>query len=275
MNLNLLQSLLMGFTAGFSAPLPVSGGANQGLLRYFFGVESEGALFELACHVAILVVILLCGRTELSRLHRANKMLKTPPRRRLQQPDLNSVNTIKLLRTAGLFAVVGGLVRLDFVADTLYLLGAVLILNGIVLWLPRTMRTGNKDARNLVRADGILMGLGAALSVIPGFSPVGGCMSAAAARGADRRYALRFAYLLLIISLGAGIVGDVAAAVGAGFDFGVMELLSAAAGAACAAFGSYLAIQIMHSLVRVRGIHGFCYYSWGQALLCFILFLFV
>lgn len=275
MNLNLLQSLLMGFTAGLSWPLPVSGDASLGLLRYFFGVESEGALFGLVCHVAILVVVLLCGKTELSRLRCTYKLLKIPPRRRHQQPDLNSVNTIKLLRPAGLIAAVGGLIRLDFVADRLYLLGAALVLGGISLWLPRMLRSGNKDARNMVPADGILMGIGAALAAVPGFSPVGGCMSAAAARGVDRRYALRFAYLLLVISLCAGIVADVAAVAGMSFDFELMELIFAAAGAACAALGSYIAIQIMHSLVRAGSIHGFCYFSWGQALLCFILFLFV
>lgn len=277
MNMNWIQSAVMGFVSGLCEPLPLSAEAHRGLLRNFFGIESEGALFLLLSHIAVLAVVLMTGKTELGRLRRANKLLATPKRRRTQQPDLNSVNTIKLLRTAGLLAVIGRMlsVHLDFVADKLYLLTFPLIAGGVILWLPTQMRSANKDGRHLVPADGMLMGLGAALSAVPGISLVGAATSLGAARGAERRYAVRFAWLLLIVSLAAAVVMDLLAVAGAGLEFELAELLSAAAGAAASALGAYLAVRVMQGLLRGSGISGFCYYNWGMALLCFALFLLV
>lgn len=279
MNLNWLQSAIMGFVSGLSEPLPLSGDANRGLLRQLFGVESEGPLFVLAYHVAVLVVVLMTGRLELGRLRRTAKILKTPPRRRTGHPDQNSAGTIKLLRSAGLIAVVGRLlsVHLDFFADKLYLLTAALVVGGIIEWLPVHFRSANKDGRHLAPADGMLMGLGAALSAVPGISLVGASASLGLLRGTDRRYALRFSWLLLVVSLAAAIFIDVLTVVGAGFSFEWMELLCAAIGGACAAVGAYLAVQLMLALVRrsSNGVSSFCYYNWGLALLCLVLFLLV
>lgn len=277
MNRNWIQSAVMGFVCGLCEPMPLSAQAHRGLLRSFFGIESEGALFLLLSHAAVLVVMLMTAKTELGRLRRTNKLIKAAPRRRNVQPDLNSVNTIKLLRGAGLLAVVGRMlsVNLDFVADRMYLLPLFLTASGILLWLPTQMRLGNKDARNMAPADGMLMGLGAALSAIPGISLVGASASIGAARGVERRYALRFSWLLLIVSLCCSIVIDVLAVVGGGFELELTGLLCAAIGAVFAAIGAYLAVKLMHALVRSGGIGGFCYYNWGQALLCFVLFLLV
>ena len=279
MNLTWLQSVMMGFVSGLSEPLPLSAEANRGLLRQFFGVESEGALFLLACHIAVLVVVLMTGQLELHRLHRANKLLKTPPRRRTAQPDLNSVGTIKLLRSAGLIAVVGRLlaVHLDVVSNKLYLLTATLILGGLIEWLPSHFRSANKDGRHLAPADGMLMGLGAALSAIPGISLVGVSASLGSIRGVEGRYGVRFSWLLLVLAMATAVLTDLLALAGTGFEFELTELLFAAIGGACAAVGAYLAVQLMRALVRRGGvgISGFCYYNWGLALLCLVLFLMV
>lgn len=279
MNLTWLQSAVMGFVSGLSEPLPMSSDAHRGLLRQFFGVGSEGALFLLACHAAVLIVVLTSGRLELNRLRRTAKILKTPPRRRTAQPDLNSVGTLKFLRSAALIAVVGRMisVHLSDITDKLYLLMPMLIVSGFLLWLPTQMRGANKDGRHLAPVDGMLMGLGAALGAIPGISLVGSSASFGIMRGVDRRYAIRFSWLLLVISLVCAVVMDVLALAGTGFDLALADLLGAAIGAVCAALGAALAINLMRGLLRRggSGISGFCYYNWGLALLCLALFLMV
>ena len=64
MNLSWLQSAMMGFVSGLSEPLPMSSEAHRGLLRQLMGVESEGPLFLLMCHIAVLVVVLMTGRRD-------------------------------------------------------------------------------------------------------------------------------------------------------------------------------------------------------------------
>lgn len=279
MNLSWLQSAMMGFVCGLSEPMPLSAEAHRGLLRQFFGVSSEGPLFLLMYHIAVLVVLLMTGHLEINRLRRTAKLLRTPPRRRTGHPDLNSAGTLKLLRPAALIAVIGRMlsVHLAGVSDRLYLLFPILIASGLLLWMPTQMRTANKDGRHLTTADGILMGVGAALSALPGISLVGASASIGSVRCADRRYAVRFSWILLVVSLGTAIFIDLLSIAGTGFDFTVSELLRAAVGGAAAAVGAYLSIQLMLSLVRKggRGLSSFSYYNWGLALLCLVLFLLV
>lgn len=277
--MNWLQSVMMGFTSGLCEPMPLSAEAHRGLLRHFFDLESEGALFLLLCHIAVLTVVLWAGKLELRRLRRTAKLLRTPARRRTGHPNLNSAGTLRLLRPAALLAVIGRLlaVHLGFVADRLYLLPFPLLLSGLLLWLPTQLRTANKDGRHLTAADGALMGLGALASAVPGISLVGATVSIGSIRGAQRQYAVRFAWLLLVVSLMTAIVMDLLAVAGTGFRFGLTELLSAGIGAVSAAAGAYLSIHAVRALARpaADGFGGFCYYNWGQALLCLALFLLV
>ena len=70
---------------------------------------------------------------------------------------------------------------------------------------------------------------------------------------------------------------DVLALAGGSLDFEMQELLSAVLGAAAAALGTRLGIQIIDSRIRSNAgdVTGFCYYNWGQAILCLVLFLLV
>lgn len=279
MNLSWLQSAMMGFVSGLSEPLPLSAEAHRGLLRTMMGVDAEGPLFTLMCHIAVLVVVLMTGRLELGRLNRTRKQMKLPPRRRTGHPDLNSEGTLKLLRSAALLTIVGRLlsVHLGVIADKLYLLFPVLIAGGVLLWLPTQFRTANKDGRHLAPIDGILMGVGSALAALPGISGVGATAAIASVRGVERRYAIRFGWLLLVISLGTAVVIDLLAVAGTGFSFELGEILRAVLGGVCAALGAYVGVHSMLSLLR-RGqnaVTGFAYYNWGMALLCLVLFLMV
>lgn len=279
MNINWLQSALTGLTLGLSKPLPLSTDAARGLMRHIFGGQSEGVLFSLLTHVAVLAVVIAAGRLDLGRLRRTQKLLKSPPKRRTAHPDLNSAGTLKLLRPAALLALLGRLMadRFSSGTDRLYLLAGMLFVTGLMIWLPSHFRTANKDGRHMSPADGAIIGLGALFAAMPGISLVGVCVSLALLRGADLRYALRFSWLLLCVELSAAVVIDLIKVAAVGLGFGLAQLLSALIGAVCAAIGTYLAVRLAHSLVRRGGlgIGGFCYINWGTALLCLMLFLLV
>jgi undecaprenyl-diphosphatase len=270
---------MLGFVAGVSEPLPVSAEAHRAILGKFFGVDQINPLILFFCHLAVLLVVLLCGNLELNRLRRTQKILKTPPRRRTGHPELNSAGTLKLLRTALPIVLVGRILGLylSIVGRKLYLLSLTLILSGLILYLPARMRSANKDGRHLTRLDGMLMALGGALGAVPGISFVGAVMSLGLIRGTERRYALRFAWLLLCGFLCVSLGLDLMAFLGMGAKLNLTLILSAVAAGLSAAAGAWLAIRMMYALVRRAGIgiSGFSYYNWGLALLCMALFLLV
>ena len=277
--MNWIQSVVMGFFSGIAEPMPLSAEAHRGLLSRLMGVGSIPPLFLLTTHLAVLLVILTWGKLDIRRLRRTSRQLKTPARRRTSHPDLNSTGTLQLLRSAALLAVAGRLLGLylEFVAERLWLVAIPLLLSGLLIWAPSQMRTANKDGRHLTNKEGTILGLGALAAAIPGLSTVGAVTAVGSMMGVHRRYAVRFAWLLLSISLGTAVVMDALAVAGGNLDFSVQELLSAGLGAGAAALGTRLGIQLIESRIRSNAgdLTGFCYYNWGQAILCLVLFLLV
>ena len=277
--MNWIQSAMMGLLSGLSEPMPMSAEAHRGLLSRMMGIGTVPPLFLLACHLAVLIAMLAWGGLDIRRLRKTAKLLKTPARRRPAHPDLNNAGTLRLLRTAAIPALAGRLLAayLAPAAYRLWLVAVPLILSGFLIWAPTQMRTANKDGRHLTALDGTLMGLGALLAAIPGFSLVGGVTAIGSMLGAQRHYAVRFAWLLLCVNLAAAVVLDGLAVIAGGFSFELQELLSALIGALCAGLGARIGIQLVLSRIRSNAgdLTGFCYYNWGLALLCMALFLLV
>lgn len=277
--MNWIQSVVMGFFSGLAEPMPLSAEAHRGLLGRLLGVGTVPPLFLLATHLAVLLVVLSWGSLDIRRLRRTAKLLKAPARRRTSHPDLNSAGTLRLLRSAAVLAVVGRLLGLylESFAQRLWLVAIPLFLSGLLILAPSQMRTANKDGRHLTAAEGTILGAGSLAAAIPGLSLVGSVTAIGSMMGVHRRYAVRFAWLLLSISLGTAVVMDALAVAGGNLDFGMQELLSAGLGAAAAALGARTGIRVVESRIRSNAgdLTGFCYYNWGQAILCLALFLLV
>lgn len=277
--MNWLHSVMMGLVSGLCEPMPVSAEAHRSLLGHFFGRTALEPLLLLACHAAVLIVVLSAGHLELRRLWRTVRILRTPQRRRTGHPSLNQAGTLRLLRSAALLVIIGRLLsyRLQSLAGRLWLLAIPLIFSGLILWLPTHIRTANKDGRHLTDVDGLLMGLAALTAAVPGISLVGAVLSVASIRGTQRQYAVRFAWMLLSLSLMTAVVMDLLMVIRSDPSFSLTQFLSAGLGGAAAGLGSWLAIHVIRSRIRpgANGITGFCFYNWGMALLCLALFLLV
>ena len=123
--------------------------------------------------------------------------------------------------------------------------------------------------------DGVLFGLGGALSALPGISRIGAASSVAAARGADAHQVFKWSLLLSVPALVGLLCLDVYGIFTAsltGVD-AVFMLQSVLAGAA-AFVGSSIAINSLKNLTARTGLTGFSYYCWGAALFAFILYLY-
>lgn len=277
--MNWIQSAMLGFFGGICGPMPLSVDAHRALLLRFFGIPSEGVMFRLAVHTASLIIMLSFGSLELRRLMRTARQLRTPVRRRTSHPSLNNAGTLRLLRFAVVLTILGQLLSglLAGIGQKLYLLAAALLLSGLLQWFSTRMRTANKDGRHMSAADGAIIGVGALAAAVPGISLVGSCACIASMLGASRSYALRIAWTLAAVRHATAVVTELIALAQTGWAVELSALLSAGIGAVAAAVGTYAAIQLIRSMSRPGSISlgGFCYYNWGQALLCMLLFLLV
>lgn len=274
MALNWLQSILYGLLSGLTDILPVSAQAHRMLLLKFFGIQDNMNAVDFLVHLAIFASLYLSTRTQLVRMSRARALARVPKRKRKRPLDIRSLMDMSLVRTM-LVPVVIGLFLYQYASSlksNLMLLSVFLFLNGIVLYVPQFLPSGNRDSRTLSRVEGLLMGLGGAVSVVPGFSAIGVSTSIGSVCGVEKSYSLNMALLMnMALSLGFlvyDVLGIVENGIGTlSFMIFIRYILTA-----LAAFGgSFLGIRIMRYLAAHHSFALFALYCFGLALFTFIL----
>lgn len=276
MDLNFFQSLIYGFLAGLSDILPVSAQAHKSILLKIFGQDSEPAVLRLIVHLAVFAALYYGCRSQIQRIMRQQRLAKIPKRRRKRPVDMRSIMDLRLLQTTLVPIFIGFLIHFKTASleSSLAWVAAFLVVNGVLLFLPALLPSGNKDSRSMTRVDGLLMGLGGAASALPGISSIGAAVSVAMVRGADRVYAVNMALLMhMAVTVGLILFDFIALfTAGAGtISFGILVGYLVAALSAFA--GAWLGIRLVRSLTVHIGFDVFAYYCWGAALLAFILYL--
>jgi len=277
MDLNWLECLVIGLVSGFADVLPVSAQAHKAIFLKLFGATGEPALLRLVIHTAIFGTLYFCCSTHLRRLIRQLKLSRIPKNKRKRPLDSRVIAQFKMLRVM-VIPVILSFFLYHYTEDwgnRLNLTAIFLLVNGIVLYVPQLMPTGNKDGLSMSVFDSLLIGLGGAAEVLPGVSSVGATISIASVCGAERQFGLTMAYLIhLVVTLGL-IVLDVLAVAGGRVVFSIPILICCAAAAAAAAVGTYYGVRFMRVMARNIGFGVFPFYCFGAALFSFILFLMV
>jgi undecaprenyl-diphosphatase len=274
---DLLHKFIYALFSGFTEFLGVSAPPHQLVYASVTGFIQSDALLSLMIRLGVLMAAIVCCRGRIRRLMRERRLSGMGRRRRNRQPDVIALLDLRLLKTAIVPLLISVLFyrRAGQWIDHISLMIITLLLNGVFLFIPRLLSQGNKDGRSVSRLDGVLIGIGGALAAIPGFSRVGGMISAGTARGVDRGYALETALLLSIPVLLGLLIFDVYAVIAAKLAIGLATLVVYILLGAVSFGGAWVGITFMRYLSIKAGFTGFSYYSWGLALFSFILYLMV
>ena len=274
MDLNWVQSILYGFVSGIGEILPVSARAHNVLLLKFYGVNGGMELMDLLIHLGIFGGLYFSNQGQLLRFSRARALARIPKRRRKRPLDIRTLMDYSMLKTMLVPAVLGLLAYryTENLEGKLAMVALFLFLNGIILYLPQFFPTGNKDSRTLSRLEGFFMGLGGALSVLPGISAVGAMTSVSSLCGVERTYGLNMALLVNMIIIAGLAVYDGMALVAAGLGMVSFWMVLRCLVTALAALGGTLAgVRFMRFLASRFGFSLFGLYCFGLALFTFIL----
>lgn len=269
-----LQILLYGLISGLTEILPVSSSAHRLLLLKLFGVSHDPELLRLMTDLGVLAALYIASQTQIVRILRARRLARVPKSRRKRPLDTRSLMDLSLLRTMVIpvIAVFFFYNKISGLVSSMLVVALLLFLNGVILYIPQFFPGSNRDSRTLTRVDGLLMGLGGAISVIPGFSGVGAAVSIGSMCGVERSYGLNMTLMMQTAVCAGFLVYDVlglvsAGAGGAGFVT-LLEYLSAG----LVSFGAAtLGIRAMRAIAANMGYAFFAYYCWGVAMFTFIM----
>ena len=274
--MSFFASIFYGLVSGLTEIFPVSAQANQMVMRQIFGVAQKEPIRDLLVHLAVIIAVFLACRGMFGKIRREQTMAYRMRRNPSQIRALKGVYDMRLVRTAAPIMMAGMLANLffrDFYSNRI-LFALMLLLNGAMTLVPTYMHQGNRDARTLHRADGLLIGFAAALSAIPGISRNGAIMFVTLIREADKQNGAIWALILTIPAMLVLILLDFIAM----FTLGVGSITLATVGSylvtmVFAFIGAYVGVNALRNLIIRADYTVFAYYDCGLALLSFVLYL--
>ena len=274
--MTLLNALLLGLIQGVAEFLPISSSGHLSIAQNLLGFGMEGAddvFFDVLLHLGTLAAVFVAYWTDIkemvleffrmiSDLTHGGGPEKVPSARRMIL--LIVIGTLPLFLILPIKNAVEGLY-----ANTFFVGGALLV-TGLLLYFCDRARPGRKNARTATIADVLLVGVGQAVATCPGISRSGMTICMGCFRGFDRKFAVRFAFLLSIPAvLGANIlqIKDVVAAGGIDLKLIPGYIL----GVVVAAVSGYLSIRLVRMVADKGKFGAFAYYCWAVGIITVIM----
>ena len=191
------EAVILGVVQGLTEFLPISSTGHLRIVPAFLGWEDPGAAFTAIVQLGTMAAVLIYFRRELWRI--VVTWLAS-----LRRPELRSSLDARM----GWYVIIGtvpiavlGLIfsnQIETTARSLYLIGTMLIVFGLVMWLVDRGSRRVRDEGDVARRDAIVVGLAQALALIPGVSRSGATITAGLLMGLKREAAARFSFLLSV-----------------------------------------------------------------------------
>lgn len=275
--MTLLNALLLGLIQGVAEFLPISSTGHLSIAQNLLGLGMEGAddvFFDVLLHLGTLAAVFAAYWADIKEMvleflqmigdavHGGSSQKKIPSARRLI--------LLIVVGTLPLFLVLPIREHVEALYGNTFFVGGALLVTGLLLYFCDRIRKGRKNERTATMADVLLVGAGQAIATCPGISRSGMTICMGCFRGMERRFAVRFAFLLSIPAvLGANIlqIKDVVEAGGINVKLIPGYLL----GVAAAAVSGYLSIRLVRMVADKGKFGAFAYYCWAAGAITVIL----
>ncbi len=268
-----LSSFLLGLVQGLAEFLPVSSSGHLSIAQNLLGLNTEiPEFFDVLLHLGTLVAVFVAYWRDIcdmvaELIHGVGDLVHgTTPR---QVPPARRLILLIIVGTLPLFILLPIHKQVQALSNNMVFIGAALVVTGFLLFACDLVRKGKKTERTATIADVLVVGLGQAIATMPGISRSGMTIATGCVMGFERKFAVRFSFLLSIPAvLGANILSLKDA-----LDAGIIwaEVPMYVVGVVTAAVVGYACIRLLR-LVAEKGRFGaFAYYCWAVGLLTLLL----
>lgn len=263
--MGVLEAIIYGIIQGIAEFLPISSSGHLALAQNFFGAESvNNFTFNIALHLATLVSVCVVFRKDVLVLIKAFlSLVKKLFTGKLKQGLDNGEKLFLMLCIATLPLIPVKLLGLDEAVEILsgisWAIGALLIINGIMLIISDRLCGGKKHVENggFLRptAVGIMQAM---IGILPGISRSGSTITGGRIFGYTREEAVRFSFLMSIPAILGACVSELPDMFGEGMDADM--LLPVLVGAVTAAVVGFFAIKLLQYLTKNKSLTFFAVY---------------
>ncbi len=260
------EAVILGLVQGLAEFLPVSSSGHLALLQQFFGIdENKVLLFAVMLHVGTLISVFIVYWKDIweliVELCLTIKDLCTGKGLRLDERPVRKLGVLIIIATipTGIIGVLGG----DFF-DSLYTsiipIGVGLIITGFLLVMAERMGSSNRGLEKMNFRNAFFIGLVQGIAICPGISRSGSTLFGSLICNLDRKFAVKFVFLISIPSILGSAVLELPDAIEAGVT--AAEAGPVIVGMLVAAVSGLVAIKSMIKIVSDKKLSYFSYYVW-------------
>lgn len=273
--MSFLSAVLLGLVQGVAEFLPISSSGHLAIAEQLLHVEGASQVpefFDVLLHLGTLCAVFAAYWDDIRAmivefflgvrdLARHTTPTPVPPARRMI--------LLVIVGTLPLFVMVPFRHALSALSDNLLFVGGALIVTGLLLFFCDRVKRGRKSERSATLLDALAVGCSQAVALCPGISRSGMTITAGCFVGFERRFAVRFSFILSIPAvLGANIL-SLKDAIEAGIDWSAVPMYLV--GVVVAAVSGYASIRLLRYVAAKGRFGAFAYYCWGVGALTLLL----
>ena len=261
--MNAFSSFLLGLVQGVAEFLPISSSGHLSIAQNLLHIDAEvPEFFDVLLHLGTLGAVFVAYWKDIKDMiaeffrgigdlaHRSTPK-PLPPARRLI--------LLIILGTLPLFAVLPIKDKVLGLSNNMLFIGGALIVTGFLLFASDRVKKGRKNERTASLLDAVAVGVSQAVATVPGISRSGMTITSGCFVGFDRKFAVRFSFLLSIPSIVGGAVLEIPDAIRQGVSN--IPWLAVIVGMVTAGVTGYLAIRLMLAAIRKKKLWGFALYT--------------
>lgn len=278
--MDMLYAAFLGLVQGVAEFLPISSSGHLALFENLFGMEAlesmgGSVLFNILLHFATLVAVIIAYWSDVKEMCTEGVgMVKSVLRR---EPILGQGEPIPARRlvlmiiaaTLPLFLIAPFQDALEELNEMPGFIGLALIVTGILLFVSDRMRRGSKTEKDMTVVDALIVGLAQGLATIPGLSRSGTTITVGMSRGFERNFAVRFSFLMSLLSVTGAVVLKIFDVIEEGFDASLLPMYLV--GMVIAGVTGYFCIKLLQKIIQKGRFGGFAYYCWAVGALSIVL----
>lgn len=277
--MNYLKASVLGLVQGIAEFLPISSSGHLTLLQRFFGMKEPDNLFNILLHFATLLAVCLYYWRDvrdmvLEFFRGIGAMFSRHPSQE-RPPESRRLVLLIIVATLPLFALLPIEDKVEALGQSPVFVSFALLVTGCLLFISDRMAKGHKTARSATLWDALLVGVAQGFATVPGLSRSGCTISAGMALGFDRRFAVRFSFLMSLPAVLGATILKVAKTVMSGSMVPAGMLPKYLLGMVIAGVTGYFSIRLVELLASKGKFGAFAYYCWGAGLVSLIVLHFI
>ena len=265
------ESVILGLIQGLAEFLPINNSGHLALMQQWFGIEGDQVLlFAVLLHLGTLISVFIVYWKDIwdliKELFLTIKDLCTGKGLRLDERPTRKLGVMIIVATIPTGII--GILFNDFF-DSLYTsiipIGVGLLITGILLFMAEKMGDSNRGIKQMNYRNAIFIGAVQGIAICPGISRSGSTLFGSLICNLDRKFAVKFVFLISIPSILGSVVMETPAAIESGIDMAMLGPILV--GMVVAAVSGLIAIKTMIKVVSNKKLNYFSYYVWALGLI--------